>query len=83
MPADLLSCTANVLRCGSRGTAKVRKVKGRATDAIVSDGRNVAADIAADFGRLRQPEAVVDAKRSLLRVLTVSLLGVGRWWGCD
>ena len=26
-----------------------------------------AADIAADFGRLRQPEAVIDARRNLLR----------------
>ena len=29
---------------------------------------NDAADIAADFGRLRQPEAVIDARRNLLRV---------------
>ena len=29
---------------------------------------NDAADIAADFGRLRQPEVVMDARRNLLRV---------------
>ena len=29
---------------------------------------NDAADIAADFGRLRQPQVVIDARRNLLRV---------------
>ena len=46
------------------------------TDGLVADGRvrkedkdgNDAADIAADFGRLRQPAVVIDARGNLLRV---------------
>ena len=58
-----------------QSTVKVSKAKGHATDAMVAGGRdrredkegNDAADIAADFGRLRQPEVVNDARRHLLR----------------
>ena len=57
-------------------SVKVSKVKGHATDAVVADGPvrredkddNDAADIAADFGRHRQPERFIDARRNLLRV---------------
>ena len=50
--------------------------RGHAKDAMVADGRvrrgdkegNDAADIAADFGRLRQPEVVIDARRNFLSV---------------
>ena len=51
-------------------TVKVSKAEGHATDAMVADGRarredkegNDAAERAADFGRLRQPEVVNDAR---------------------
>ena len=57
-------------------SVKVSKVRGHATDVMVAEGKvrredkdgNDAADVAADFGRLRQPEAVIDARRTLLRV---------------
>ena len=60
----------------SARSVKVSKVKGHATDAMVAQGKvgredkegNDAADIAADFGRLRQPAEVIDARRNLLRV---------------
>ena len=52
------------------------KVKGHATDDVVVDGRfrgednigNDAVDIAAEFGRLRQQDRVIEARRNLLRV---------------
>ena len=57
----------------SHTSVRVSKLKGHATGAMISDGRvhredkegNDAADIAADFGRLRQP--VFDARQNLLR----------------
>ena len=66
--AELQHCSCN--------SVKISKVKGHATNAMVADGRvrredkegNDAADIAADFGRLRQPEMVIDAGRNQLRV---------------
>ena len=73
---DLRACIAGPLRYRSSASVKVSKVKGHATVAMVADGRvrredkegNDAADIAADFGRLRQPGGVIDARRNLLRV---------------
>ena len=73
---DLLACISSMLRYRSRSSVKVSMVEGHATDALVADGRvrreeqegDDAADIAADFGRLRQPEMVIDARRNLLRV---------------
>ena len=73
---DLIAGLARMLQKTLRNTVRVSKVKGHATDAMVADGRvrkedkegNDAADIAADFGRLRQPEVIIDAKRNLLRV---------------
>ena len=72
---DLLACIARMVRYRGSASVKVSKVKGHAADVVVVGGRvraedkegNDAADIAADFGRLRQPEGVVDARRNLLR----------------
>ena len=73
---DLLSCIYNTVLYRSVRSVKVSNVKGHATDAMVTEGKvrredkegNDAADIAADFGRLRQPDVVIDARRNLLRV---------------
>ena len=59
-----------------RDSVQVGQLEGHATDATITDGRvrredkegNDAADIAAEFGRLRQPEMVIDARRNLQRV---------------
>ena len=72
---DLLACVSGMLRYRTRGSVKVSKVKGHATDTMVADGRvrgedkagNDAADMAADFGRLPQSDVVFDARRNLLR----------------
>ena len=73
---DLLCCIHNMVLYRSAQSVKVSKVKGHATDAMVAEGKvrredkegNDAADVAADFGRLRQPVVVIDAGRNLLRV---------------
>ena len=73
---DLLACIDRMVRFRSARSVKVSKVKGHATDVMVAEGKvrredkegNDAADIAADFGRLRQTEVVIDARRNLLRV---------------
>ena len=62
-------------------TARVTKVKGHADEGMVLDGRvrgidklsNDAADEAADFGRRRVSNAVIDARRNLSGVC-------GRWY---
>ena len=62
-------------------TVPITKVKGHAGDAVVLDGRvreddrlgNDAADEAADFGRWRVGNAVIDARRNLSGVC-------GRWY---
>ena len=72
---DLLDCISSMIWYGGRASVKVSKVKGHATEAMILDGQvrredkggNDAADIAADFGRLRQPEVVIDARQNLLR----------------
>ena len=59
----------------SASSVRVSKVKGHATEAMVAEGKvrkedkdgNDAADIAADFSRLRQPAAGIDARRNLLK----------------
>ena len=73
---DLLDCIRRMVLYRSASSVRVSKVKGHATDAMVAEGKvrredkegNDAADIAADFGRLRQPGGVIDARRNLLRV---------------
>ena len=70
-----LSASARTLSCISwmlqkywlRGSVQVGQLEGHATDATIADGTvpredkegNDAADIAAEFGRLRQPEMVI------------------------
>ena len=69
---DLLACISHMVHYRGRTSVRVSKVKGHATDAMVADGRvrredkdgNDAADFAADFGRLRQPGDVIDARRN-------------------
>ena len=71
----LLRCINSMVLCRSALSVKVSKVKGHATDTMVAEGKvhredtdgNDAVDIAADFGRLRQPDVVIDARRNLLR----------------
>ena len=66
---DLLACISSMVRFWGRASIRASKVKGHATEAMIADGRvrredkegNDAADTAADFGRLRQLEAVIDA----------------------
>ena len=73
---DLLDCISSMIRYRGRASVRVTKVKGHASEVMVFDGRvrredkedDDAADIAADFGRLRQPRVVIDARRNLLRV---------------
>ena len=75
---DLLKCISDMVQYRTGRSVRVSKVKGHATDAMDSDGRvwkedkdgNDAADVAADFGRLRQREAVIDARRNLLGIKT-------------
>ena len=72
---DLLHCIISMVLYRSASSVRVSKVKGHATEAMVVEGKvrkedkdgNDAADIAADFGRLRQPAAVIDARRNLLK----------------
>ena len=70
-----------MLRLGGLDTVQITKVKGHADEGMVLDGRvrevdrlgNDAADEAADFGRRRVGNAVVDARRNLSGVC-------GRWY---
>ena len=70
---DLLLLTCTMLRLGGVDTVRVTQVKGHADEGMVLDGRvrdvdrlgNDAADEAADFGRRRVGNAVIDARRSL------------------
>ena len=66
-------CIFPMLQCCMRDSVKVSEVMGRATDAMVDDGRvrkedkegHDAAVTAAAYGRLREPEVVIDARRNL------------------
>ena len=78
---DLLLLIGRVLRLRGLDTVRVTKVKGHADEGMVHDGRvreldrlgNDAADEAADFGRRRVGNAVIDARRNLSGVC-------GRWY---
>ena len=78
---DLLFLLRRMIGFRGRDTVRVTKVKGRADEGVVSDGRvreldrlgNNAADEAADFGRRRVGPAVIDARRNLSGVC-------GRWY---
>ena len=73
---DLLATIHSMLSLRGFDTVKVSKVKGHATRAMVDSGDvrledlvvNNGADAAAELGRLRQKDAVVTARRDLLRV---------------
>ena len=72
---DLLANINSMLCFRGLDTVKVSKVKGHATHAMVANGDvrledligNDGADTAADFGRLRQQDDVITARRDLLR----------------
>ena len=73
---DLLATIHSMLSLRGFDTVQVSKVKGHATRAMVDSGGvrledlvgNNGADAAADLGRLRQQDAVITARRDLLRV---------------
>ena len=78
---DLLLLIGRMLRLRGVDTYRITKVKGHADEGMVHDGRvrevdrlgNDAADEAADFGRRRVGNAVIDARRNLSGVC-------GRWY---
>ena len=78
---DLLLLVESMLHLGGLDTVRITKVKGHADQSMVLDGRvreldslgNNAADEAADFGRRRVGNAVIDARRNLSEVC-------GRWY---
>ena len=78
---DLLFLIERMLHLRGLDTVRVSKVKGHADEAMVLDGRvreddrlgNDAADEAADFGRRRVGNSVIDARRNLSGVC-------GRWY---
>ena len=78
---DRLLLMARMLHLGGLDTVRITKVKGHADQGMVLDGRvreidrlgNNAADEAADFGRRRVGNAVIDARRDLSGVC-------GRWY---
>ena len=73
---DLLATIHSMLCLRGFDTVKVSKVKGHATRTMVNNGDvrfedlvgNNGADAAADFGRFRQQDDVISARRDLLRV---------------
>ena len=78
---DLLFLIDRMLQLRGLDTVKISKVNGHADDGMVLDGRvrdldllgNRAADEAADFGRMRVPVHVIDARRNLVG-------GCNRWY---
>ena len=78
---DLLLLIERMLHLRGLDTVRISKVKGHADEGMVLDGRvrevdrlgNNAADEAADFGRRRVDNAVIDARRNLSGVC-------GRWY---
>ena len=75
----MLATIHSMLSLRGFDTVKVSKVKGHATRAMVDSGDvrfedlfgNNGADAAADLGRLRQQDAVITARRDLLRVASL------------
>ena len=73
---DLAALAQCMIRARGRGTVRVTKVKGHATDADVEQSRvrmqdqfgNAEADAAADLGRRHQSELLINAGRVLLKV---------------
>ena len=72
---DLIALARYMIRTRARGTVGVTKVKGHAEDVDVQQGQvrlvdqqgKAAADAAADLGRRRQSEVLIDARRRLLK----------------
>ena len=72
---DLVALVQKKIRTRGRDTVRVTKVKGHANDDDVLHGRvrlvdqqgNVEADLAADLGRRRQSEILINARRKLLQ----------------
>ena len=70
---DLLVLLRRMLDLRGRDAVRITKVEGHADEGMVLDGRvleldrlgNNAADEAADFGRRRVGNAVIDARRNL------------------
>ena len=81
MDGDLLLLIDRMLHLRGLDTVRISKVKGHADQEMVLDGRvreldrlgNNAADEAADFGRRRVGNALIDARRNLSGVC-------GRWY---
>ena len=76
---DLVALAQYMICTRGRGTVRVTKVKGHATDADVEQGRvdqlgNAEADIAADLSRRHQSELLMDARRGLLRFVPIGTL---------
>ena len=73
---DLIALAQHMIRTRGRDTVRVTKVKRHAEDADVQQGRvrlvdqqgNAEAETAADLGRRHQSEALIDARRRLLKV---------------
>ena len=71
----MIALARYMVRTQGRETVRVTKVKGRAEDVGVQQGRvrladqqgNAEADAAADLGRRHQSEALIDARRRLLK----------------
>ena len=78
---DLFFLIDRMLHLRGRDTVRMSKVKGHADESMVLDGRvrevdrlgNDAADEAADYGRRRVGNVVIDARRNLSGVC-------GRWY---
>ena len=72
---DLIALAQYLIRVRGRVTVRVTKVKGHAEDVDVQQGRvrlldqqeNAEADTAADSGRRHQSEALIGARRRLLK----------------
>ena len=78
---DLIALARFLIRTRGRETVRVTKVKGHAEDVDVQQGcvrladqqGNAEADAAADLGRRRQPEVLIDARRRLLKARSLGI----------
>ena len=76
---DLVALVQYMIRTRGRDTVRVTKVKGHAEDVDVQQGPvrlvdqqgNAEADAAADLGRRRLSEMLIDARRRLLRLVVI------------
>ena len=85
---DLLLLVERMLHLRGLDTVRITKVKGHADEVVVLDGRvgeldrlgNNAADEAADFGRRRVGNSVIDARRNLSVAGTPVILDLHRFF---